>query len=158
MKCTYYTPLYGGGGCLTGQNSKAHSLREFLLLPQKRKKIEMNLKEQISNLVSSLTQYTELPVDMAIDRVGRGPFGFLNLLTNTLKCDKHAPFTQMHRQNGNGDKGEINFKSRVKIEAAKSSEMLVSYHNTTRRHNPEDLDLKHDRHESLKPVPVNLCS
>jgi hypothetical protein len=28
--------------------------------------------------------------------------------------------------------------------------MLVSYHNTTRRHNPEDLDLKHHRREILK--------
>jgi len=27
---------------------------------------------------------------------------------------------------------------------------LVSYHNTTRRYNPEDLDLKHHRRESLK--------
>jgi hypothetical protein len=27
---------------------------------------------------------------------------------------------------------------------------LVSYHNTTRRHNPEDLDLKHHWSESLK--------
>jgi len=27
---------------------------------------------------------------------------------------------------------------------------MVSYHNTTRRHNPEDLDLKHHRRESLK--------
>jgi hypothetical protein len=26
---------------------------------------------------------------------------------------------------------------------------MVSYHNTTRRHNPEDLDLKHHRRETL---------
>jgi hypothetical protein len=31
---------------------------------------------------------------------------------------------------------------RVKMEAAISSETSVSYHNSTRRHNPEDLDLK----------------
>jgi hypothetical protein len=27
---------------------------------------------------------------------------------------------------------------------------LVTYHNTTRRHNPEDLDLNHHRRENLK--------
>jgi len=27
---------------------------------------------------------------------------------------------------------------------------LVSYHNTTQRHNPEDLDLKRHRHESFR--------
>jgi hypothetical protein len=30
----------------------------------------------------------------------------------------------------------------LKMEAARNSETLVSYYNTTRRHNPEDLDLK----------------
>jgi len=30
----------------------------------------------------------------------------------------------------------------LKMEAARSSEMLVSYHNITRRHNSENLDLK----------------
>jgi len=36
------------------------------------------------------------------------------------------------------------------MEAAWIFETLVSYSNTTRRHNPEELDLKHHRHESLK--------
>jgi hypothetical protein len=37
----------------------------------------------------------------------------------------------------------------LKMEAAWTSEALVS-HNTTRCHKPEDLDLKHDCHESLR--------
>jgi len=37
-----------------------------------------------------------------------------------------------------------------KMEAAKSSETSVSYHNATRRHNPEDLEVKQDsRYEQL---------
>jgi hypothetical protein len=35
------------------------------------------------------------------------------------------------------------------MEAAWTSKMFVSYH-ITRRHHPEDLDLKHHRRESLK--------
>jgi len=33
--------------------------------------------------------------------------------------------------------------------------MVVSYHNTTERHNPETLDLKHDRHEKLQTTVFN---
>jgi hypothetical protein len=36
------------------------------------------------------------------------------------------------------------------MEAARTSETSVSYHSTTRRHNPEDLGLKHERRERLK--------
>jgi hypothetical protein len=38
----------------------------------------------------------------------------------------------------------------VKMEAARSSETLVSYSNTTRRQNPEDLDLNLHRVKSLE--------
>jgi hypothetical protein len=36
------------------------------------------------------------------------------------------------------------------MEAARSSETSVSYHITTRRHNPEDRDLNPHRRENLK--------
>jgi hypothetical protein len=39
------------------------------------------------------------------------------------------------------------------MEAARSSETLVSYQNTTRRHKPEDLDLD----KSLAAMLVLLC-
>jgi hypothetical protein len=42
------------------------------------------------------------------------------------------------------------FHFTLKMEAARSSKTLVSYHNTTRRHNSEDLDLNLHRREILK--------
>jgi len=42
------------------------------------------------------------------------------------------------------------------MEAAGSSETLLYYHITIQRHNPEELDLKHHRRESLKFRIVQL--
>jgi len=43
------------------------------------------------------------------------------------------------------------------MEAAWTSETSVSYHSSTRRHNPEELDLKHHRSGSLK-IRINQLS
>jgi hypothetical protein len=43
-----------------------------------------------------------------------------------------------------------NISEALKMAAAWASETLLTYYNTTRRHNSEDLDLKHHSRDSLK--------
>jgi len=45
----------------------------------------------------------------------------------------------------------------MNMEAARTSETLVPYHNTARRHSPGNLDLEHHRHESLKISTMFYC-
>jgi hypothetical protein len=46
----------------------------------------------------------------------------------------------------------------LKMEAARSSETLVSYRGTTQPHNPGDLDVNLHRRENLKPRSIDRSS
>jgi hypothetical protein len=48
-------------------------------------------------------------------------------------------------------------RSKLPPSSARTSETSVSYHNTTWRHNPEDLEFKHKRREIPKTRSL-LCS
>jgi hypothetical protein len=43
------------------------------------------------------------------------------------------------------------------MEAARSSETLVNFYQTTRRYNPEDSHLRTNRRENLKSYLINIC-